>query len=93
MTNLASCKVVAGKVSSIIPYAGGPPMLSPIVDGMPKPFNLYGLIVSIGDGIGRWAESYDQDRDKFLSFIERYNLTISDSRMAPFTFPDDASND
>jgi hypothetical protein len=93
MTNVASRKVVAGKVSSIVPYAGGPPTLSPIADGMPKPFNLYGLIISIGDGIGRWAESYNQDRNKFLSFIERYDLTISDSRMAQFTFPDAASTD
>jgi len=37
------------------------------------------------DGIGRWTESYNQDRDKFLTFIERYNLTISHSRMAWFT--------
>jgi hypothetical protein len=92
MTNLASRKVVSGKVSPIMPYAGGPATLPAITEGVPKPFNLYGLIVSIGDGIGRWAESYNQDRDKFLSFIERYDLTISDSRMAQFTFPEVPGN-
>ena len=45
---------------------------------------IYGLITAVGDGIGRWGESYNKDRDKFLKFIERYDLTISDSRMAWF---------
>lgn len=89
MTNLASRKVLLGKVSPITPYVGGPATLPSATSGGPKPFNLYGLIVSIGNGIGRWAESYNQDHDKFLSFIERYDLTISDSRMAQFTLSDD----
>lgn len=93
MTNLASRKVVSGKVSPIMPYAGGPAALPALAPGSPKPFNLYGLIVSVGDGIGRWAESYNRDRDKFLSFIERYDLTISDCRMAKFAFPDVASDE
>ncbi len=92
MTNLASRKVVSGKVSPIMPYVGGPATFASINEGAPKPFNLYGLIVSIGDGIGRWAESYNEDRGKLLSFIERYDLTISDSRIAQFTLPDVASD-
>ena len=88
MTNLASRKVVSGNVSPIMPYVGGPPTL-PSVDQSPKPFNLYELITSIGEGIGRWAESYNEDRDKFLTFIERYDLTISYSRMAWFTIADE----
>ena len=85
MTSLASRKVVLGKVSPIMPYVGDPPSLSTLSTASPKAFNLYGLITTIGDGIGRWTESYNQDRDKFLTFIERYNLTISHSRMAWFT--------
>jgi hypothetical protein len=87
MTNLASRKVVAGKVSPIMLYVGGPATL-PAAEGSPKPFNLHGLIVSIGDGIGQWAESHNQNRDKFITFIERYDLTISDSRLAMFTWSD-----
>ncbi|WP_284417799.1 MULTISPECIES: hypothetical protein [unclassified Bradyrhizobium] len=86
MTNLASRKVVAGKISPIMPYVGGPKMLPAIGSDTAKPFNLYGLIVTISTGIGKWAESYNTDRDKFLKFIERYDTTISDSRMAWFPY-------
>jgi hypothetical protein len=82
MTNLASRKVVAGKVSPIMPYTGGPESRSSTAPNAPKPFNLFGLIKSIGDGIGRWGETYNIDREKILKFIERYDTTISDSRMA-----------
>jgi hypothetical protein len=88
MTNLSSRKVVSGKVSPIMPFVGSLPSLPAIGPGSPKPFNLYGLIASVGDGVGLWAQSYNRDRDRFLKFIERYDLTISDSRMAWFA-PDD----
>jgi len=81
MTNLASRNVIAGKVSPIMPYVGelkSPLSISP--DG-PKPFNLHELIKSVGVGIGKWGEGYNADRDKILKFIERYDTTISDSRM------------
>lgn len=92
MTNLSSRKVVAGKVSPILPYVGGPEALPALVTGA-KPFNLYVLITSIGNAIGRWAESYNQDREKFTDFIERYDLTISDSRMAWYPYPGDLPSD
>lgn len=82
MTNLASRKVLSGNVSPIVPYVGTQPTLPAASPGSPKPLNLYGLIASVADGIGKWAESYNEDRDKFLAFVERYDLTISDSRMA-----------
>lgn len=85
MTNLSSRKVVAGKVSPILPYVGGPETLPALLTGA-KPFNLSVLIKSIGAAIGRWAESYNQDREKFANFIERYDLTISDSRMALYPY-------
>ena len=71
MTNLASCKVVAGKVSSIIPYAGRPPTLSPIADDMPKPFNLYGLIVSNGIGI---VQLGPRQVSQFYRALQSYDL-------------------
>jgi hypothetical protein len=81
MTNLASRKVVAGKVASIMPYVGGPETMPSTASNVPKPFNLSELIKSIGKGIGKWGEAYNTDRDKMLKFIERYDLMISDSRM------------
>ena len=87
MTNLELRKVVSGKVSPIMPYVGGPRTIPVVSPNLPKPFNLYGLITTIGEGIGRWGEAYNADRDKLLKFIERYDTTISDSRMAWFAYP------
>jgi hypothetical protein len=81
MTNLASRKVTAGKVSPIMPYVGGPETMPSISPNLPKPFNLLGLIKTIGNGIEKWGEAYNTDRDRLLKFIERYDSTISDSRM------------
>jgi hypothetical protein len=85
MTNLASRKVVSGIVSPIVPYVGGPETMPAIAPDNSKPFNLHGLITTIGIGIAKWAESHNSDRDKLLKFIERYDTTISDSRMAWFS--------
>lgn len=86
MTNLASRNIIAGKISPIMLYVGGPDTMPPISPDVPKPFSLYGLIKTVGTGIGKWAESYNSDRGKLLKFIERYDTTISDSRMAWFNY-------
>jgi hypothetical protein len=82
MTNLSSRAVLAGKVSPILPYIGSDELAQHARSTTMKPFNLYGLIVAVSNGIGKWAESYNTDRDKFLKFIERYDTVISDSRLA-----------
>jgi hypothetical protein len=82
MTNLKSRKVISGHVSPIMLYVGGPRSMPPISPNLPKPFNLRELINSIAEGIGRWAEALNTDREKILKFIERYDLTISDNRVA-----------
>lgn len=84
MTNLSSRKVVSGKVSSIMPYVGGQKLSVNINSGAPKPFNLFELIEALANGIGRWGESYNTDPNKTLKFIERYDTTISDGRLAQF---------
>lgn len=90
MTNLASKKVIAGKVPPIMPYVGGPDTMPPTRPDLPKPFNLYGLITVTAAAIGKWAESYNADPNKWLKFIERYDTTISDSRMAVFPYRGEA---
>jgi hypothetical protein len=84
MTNLASRKVILGQVSPIVPFVGRPDTMPQIRSDLPKPFNLYSLITSIGAGIGKWGETYNSDRDKMVKFIEPYDTTISDSRQALF---------
>ncbi|MGO9173394.1 MAG: hypothetical protein ACLP7P_15725 [Rhodomicrobium sp.] len=82
MTNLSSRKVEAGKISPIMPYVGGPKSMPSFDPAAPKPFNLFELIKTIANGIGKWGEAYNTDHNKMLKFIERYDTTISDSRMA-----------
>lgn len=84
MTNLSSRAVLAGKVATIMPYIGSDELAKHARSTAMKPFNFYSLIQAIGTGIGKWAETYNADRDKFLSFIERYDTIISDSRLAEF---------
>lgn len=82
MTNLASRKVIAGKISPITFYIGGPEAMPPVTPDLPKLFNLHELIKAISKGIGKWGETYNADPDKMLKFIERYDTTISDVRVA-----------
>jgi hypothetical protein len=84
MTNIASRKVLAGKIAAIMPYIGSDDMASKMAPMKFKPFNIYNLILAINMGVGRWAETYNADREKFLIFIERYDTIISDSRLAEF---------
>ncbi|QQO35868.1 hypothetical protein JJC00_09985 [Bradyrhizobium diazoefficiens] len=82
MTNLSSRKVIAGKVSPIMPCLGEAGFIRPLTgSNAPKPFDLFGLIKAIGHGIGKWGEEYNADRGKLLKFIERYDTTISDRRV------------
>jgi hypothetical protein len=82
MTNLSSRKVIAGKRSRLTPCIGGKSRLPADSDHDGKSFDLQELIVVAGNGIGKWAASYNADRSKFEKFIERYDTTISDSRFA-----------
>lgn len=44
-------------------------------------FDFHGLITKFGEALGRWIESYNVDRSKFVKFVERYDETVSDSRV------------
>jgi hypothetical protein len=82
MTNINSAKVRNKMVRRISFRVGGPPdFLRDGADGIYY-FDLYGLILELGEAIGRWLETYNRDRDKFAKFVERYDETISDSRVA-----------
>jgi hypothetical protein len=82
MTNLSSRKVIAGDVSPIMPYIGSDELASNARFSQMKPFNFHSLILAVASGIGKWGKSYNEDRDKFMKFIERYDTLISDSRLA-----------
>lgn len=45
-------------------------------------FEFLDLINAFAQGVGRWADSYHVDREKISKFVERYDETVSDVRMA-----------
>ena len=82
MTNIHSTKVRENKVRRISFRVGGPPdYLRDGADGVYY-FDFHGLIRAFAEAQGRWIDTYNSDPDKFVKFVERYDETISDSRVA-----------
>lgn len=47
-----------------------------------KFLNLYTFINTVSNAISKWLTTYNSKPDKMVTFIERYDLTISDKRLA-----------
>lgn len=45
-------------------------------------FDFYNLFKIVTKAIAQWIDTYNNDHDKFTKFVERYDETISDSRLA-----------
>ena len=81
MSNLDSRKVLSGKekrISFCVALKGYVP--SPDLDI--QHFNLKELIDEIAQSLSKWIESYNENLEKMVKFIERYDRVISDSRYA-----------
>ncbi|UZM95857.1 hypothetical protein [Pseudomonas putida] len=50
-------------------------------------FNLITLYNQVAVGIGAWCETYIDNHDKFLLFVERWDRTVSDARLTKY-YPD-----
>jgi hypothetical protein len=81
MSNLDSNKVLKKKARRISISIGNVPEEAQGV-GDTYYFNLHPFYLTVCEGIGKWLQTYADDYDKFLIFIERWDRTISDSRMA-----------
>lgn len=82
MTNINSNKVRQNRVRRISFRVGGPPDCPQDgADGVYY-FDFFDLIQRFAEAQGRWIETYNNDRGKFAKFVERYDETISDSRLA-----------
>jgi len=82
MTNINAKKVRQNKVRRISFRVGGSPdYLRDGADGIHF-FDFHGLIQVFAEAQCRWIETYNSDRSKFAKFVERYDETISDSRIA-----------
>lgn len=80
MTNSTSRKVKSKKVQELNIYVSNLDFDERTSDGSKKFFNLKTLIDIVSDGIEKWGISFNDDRTKFESFIDRYDLIISDKR-------------
>jgi len=81
MSNLDSNKVLKKKARRISISIGNVPEEAQGV-GDTHYFNLHPFYLAVCEGIGKWLQTYADSYDKFLIFIERWDRTISDSRMA-----------
>ena len=81
MTNLDSRKVQSSKVKRLLPVTTAQQNDIPIeMDGFKNLHmaRLFGSVIPAG--IVKWISALDEDHDKFLDFIQRYDTVISDSR-------------
>ncbi|MGZ5052811.1 MAG: hypothetical protein ACXWF8_10675 [Methylobacter sp.] len=81
MSNLDSRKVLSGKekrISFCVASSG----YTPDSDLNIQYFNLKDLIDEIAQSLSRWIGTYNENPDKMILFIERYDRIISDSRHA-----------
>jgi hypothetical protein len=80
MTNLYSRKVQKGQVKSLILSVGSsehPPLDNPSW----KILKFKPLLELMAEAISKWVGSYNENPDKMLDFVARYDLTVSDSRL------------
>jgi hypothetical protein len=81
MSNLNSRKVVSGEIRSLTAYLGTIPQNVKLNEEKMGYYNMQKLIYCIANACGKWGETYNEQRDKTDSFIERYDLIASDARM------------
>ncbi|MEJ7666936.1 MAG: hypothetical protein WKG07_49245 [Hymenobacter sp.] len=88
MTNLDSRKVQLGKAKRLIFYVSHPTTkyVKEMDEG--KTFNFKELLDALGLGISNWALSYNIEKQKFETFLIRYDRIISDKRMTTTYYND-----
>lgn len=82
MTNLEASKVASNAVRRISFYVAQPVENLNLQSEAVYYFKFKDLIDAFAIAQGRWIESYNRDREKFATFVERYDQTLSDVRTA-----------
>jgi hypothetical protein len=80
MTNSSSRAVRKGRVAPLIIFTGGPIGLKRQGANGEKYFNFRVLLEAVAAAVGNWISTYNSEPDKFVTFVERYDLVVSDSR-------------
>lgn len=81
MSNLDSRKVKSGSIRRLVAYVGEVPAEVSLEQTTTGYYSLKTLILEFGNACGRWAETYNVDREKIHEFVSRYDLIASDARM------------
>ncbi|WP_016955774.1 hypothetical protein [Catenovulum agarivorans] len=81
MSNLDSRQVKKGSVARLVSYVGVLPPNVQLNKEEAKYYDLNALIHEFGQACNRWIQTYSDDPKKFSSFVERYDLVVSDARM------------
>ncbi|MEA9770774.1 hypothetical protein VDF71_05520 [Xanthomonas campestris pv. raphani] len=81
MTNLNSTNVRKNSIRRISFRVGQSGTVLPDT-GSIYFFEFRSLIDAVAQAIGRWGNSYSVDREKIHKFVERYDETVSDGRLA-----------
>ena len=81
MTNLDSRKVVRGQENRLLPaFAALENDIPDDIEGY-KGLHVYRFILKVvPEGIKKWLSSYNENRDKFVEFVTRYDSIVSDAR-------------
>jgi hypothetical protein len=78
MTNLHSRQVRSQRIRRVSFRVGGHAEQVDDIYYFPFP----DLLNAYAQALGRWLKSYNDHREKFVKFVERYDETVSDSRFA-----------
>lgn len=82
MTNLDSRKVAKGIHPAIIMHIGELSDVEKKAVSNVKFLDIYKFYKTTANAISNWCKSYNANPEKLESFVKRYDLTISDSRLA-----------
>jgi hypothetical protein len=88
MTNINSRAVQQGRVAPLIMFTGGPTGLTRQSTRGEKYFNFRMLLEAVAEAVGKWIATYNSEPEKFVRFVERYDLVVSDSRAFTTINPD-----
>ena len=83
MTNLLSYKVRDGTVKQLMPSITSPENeVIPHLDGIKRFHTSRFLMEVLPKGIEQWLKTYNQNRNKIVQFISRYDTIVSEARMS-----------
>ncbi len=86
MTNAESRKVASGTVSRLSFYVGELPSGFPTEFDDTRHFGLMDLVKTVAKSLEKWLETFNNDKSKFSTFVDRYDKVYSDVRLNVIKF-------